>query len=227
MTSNKLAQKEKETWIAKVNIDTLIANTGGAVSEFDLDRVRLSGGGWQAPTLEGSLANAPTLTGVIVHWRDCRAYWSSDMSSGTSAPDCFSRDSKVGVGTPGGDCTMCQYSQFGSDGGRGQACKLMRQLLLLQEGELIPKIVILPPTSVGPCRKYFLRLASAGKPIWSVITELGIAQARNAQGITYPVATFKLVGEVPQDITDELRNYGNVVGALISGREITAEDYIG
>lgn len=171
------SEKPVKTWPAALNLDTLVANTGGTLHEFDLDRAKLTSGGWELPSLDGT-AHCGALTGVIVYWRDCRARWEGELGG---VPVCYSKEAKIGTGIPGGDCASCEYAQFGSDAaGRGQACKLMRQLLVLLQGELLPKVATLPPTSISPCRKYFLRLASVGKPIWSVVTELATTTAKNA-----------------------------------------------
>ena len=76
------------------DLDTINAalstNVGaGALSEFDLPRIKMPAGGglqWAVPTLEGE-AMEPVIEGVIVLARDTRAYYSQPISkSGGSQP---------------------------------------------------------------------------------------------------------------------------------------------
>jgi len=95
------------------------------------------------------------LSGIIIAWRDTRAYWSVPMeeSDGNMPPDCYSLDARTGEGEPGGNCHKCPNAEFGSGSkGEGQACKLVRQLFLVREDNLLPEIVHLPPSSLKPAR---------------------------------------------------------------------------
>src|SRR5262249_1306022 len=139
------------------------------------------------------------LTGIIIGWRDTRSYWSIPMeeSDGNMPPDCYSLDARAGIGKPGGDCARCPLSQFGSGPkGDGQACKLVRQLSLIRDQNLLPEIVSLPPSSVKAARQYFMRLASKGVPCFSVITRIGLEKTKNAQGIAYARAVLTSAGRL-------------------------------
>ncbi len=186
-----------QTPLAEIR-DAVSANLGdGGMSATDLERIKIPAGGgtaWTLQTLDGE-EMVKELAGIIVAWRDTRAYWSVPMESseGSMPPDCFSLDARTGTGTPGGNCHKCPFAEFGSDPkGEGQACKLVRQLFFVREENLLPEIVSLPASSVKPARQYFMRLASKAVPCYSLITRIGLEKTKNAQGIVYSRATFHL-----------------------------------
>ena len=70
---------------------------GGAVSEFDLPRIKVMSGAalWLIPSLEGD-ETAPRIEGVIVYARDTRVYYAS-KDAGNVPPDCSSTDGITGT----------------------------------------------------------------------------------------------------------------------------------
>ena len=130
--------------------ESIRANLGdaGSVGVFDLDTIRVPAAGGQrfaVPSLEGE-QEAKAIEGVVVAWKDPRAYWRLSMGSGggANAPDCSSPDGVRGVGDPGGDCATCPMNQWGSAVGddgkpkKGKACKEMRNLFIVRPSDRIP-----------------------------------------------------------------------------------------
>lgn len=180
--ANMDAEKMQE--IINVNIGS------GGISRFDLDRLKVPSGGstkWEVPTLEGQKTQK-TVAGIVLHWKDVRAYWQDSYSGGGTPPDCYSDDAVVGVGNPGGKCNECPFSEFGSaEEGAGQACKQMRILFILREQDILPLALTAPPTSVQSVKKYFMRLASKGMPFYGCITEFNLEKDVNSNGVEYSV----------------------------------------
>jgi hypothetical protein len=200
----------------------------------DLDRVRVpSGGGtaWAIPTLEGDEDMVKQIEGVIVHYRPARAYWSQslDESGGGSPPDCSAPDGKHGVGEPGGACAACPLNQFGSasDGGRGKACKEMRLLFILKPDSLLPLVLVLPPTSIKPFKKYLQRLTSAAVPYSKVQSTIGLEKTKNKDNIEFAQATFKVVEKLDPASADHVAAYAESMRAAFEAVEITADDAAG
>jgi hypothetical protein len=197
--------------------EAMEANVGdGGLTAGDFDRIKVPAGGGTAWTIQGLDGEEilKEVAGIVVAWRDTRAYWSVPMeqSEGNMPPDCYSLDARTGTGKPGGDCHKCPLAQFGSDaGGPGQACKLVRQLFLIREENLLPEIVNLPPSSIKPARQYFLRLASKGVPCYSVITKIGLEKTRNAQGIVYSRATFASGGRLAPEQARRAKEYAAMI----------------
>ncbi len=212
--------------------DAVAANFGdGGMTVSDFERVKIPAGGGTAWTLQGLDGEemAKELTGIIVAWRDTRAYWSVPMekSDGNMPPDCYSLDARTGVGKPGGDCRKCPFAQFGSDPrGEGQACKLVRQLFFLREENLLPEIVTLPPSSIKPARQYFMRLASKAVPCYSLFTKIALEKTKNAQGIVYSRAAFTSGGRLTPEQAARAKEYAAMLQPLLESAPLapTAKD---
>jgi hypothetical protein len=176
----------------------------GAVSEFDLPRIKIMSGAafWLIPKLEGD-ETAPSIEGVIVFARDTRAYYAS-KDAGNVPPDCSSSDAITGVCKPGinlgGDCAKCPMAQYGSAvDGDGQACKQVKQLFMLRGESMFPEVVSLPPTSVKNARQFFLKLASQGVPYFHALVQIPLEKAQNGAGQTYGKASLKFVRRLSSD----------------------------
>jgi hypothetical protein len=201
--------------------EAVITNVGeSGLTAGDFERIKVPAGGgtaWSVQGLDGE-EMIKELAGIIIAWRDTRAYWSVPMeeSDGNMPPDCYSMDARTGIGKPGGDCHKCPLAQFGSDAkGEGQACKLIRQLFLIREDNLLPEIVNLPPSSVKPARQYFLRLASKGAPCYSVITKLSLEKAKNAQGIVYAKAVLTSGGRLTSEQAQLAKQYATMIDPFL------------
>ena len=164
--------------------------------QFDMDRIRIPSGGqtsWQIVDLEGEETAEKEISGIIVHFSDPRRLYKEafEKTGGGTPPDCASDDGISGVGDPGGLCAKCPFAQFGSavdkDGkaSRGQACQQRRMLFLVRQGEIIPTIVSLPPTSLKAARTFFLRLGGRMLPYWAVSVALSLEKDKNREGIEY------------------------------------------
>jgi hypothetical protein len=224
MQSKEVAKKEPgSSPFVILNADIAVireamkTNVGEAgLSAGDLERIKVPAGGgtaWTIQTLDGEEL-LKELVGIIISWRDTRAHWSVPMeeSDGNMPPDCYSLDARIGEGKPGGDCHKCPLAQFGSDPkGEGQACKLIRQLFLIREGNMLPEIVSLPPSSVKPARQYFLRLASKGVPTYGVVTKIGLEKTKNGQGIAYAKATLTSGGRLPPEQAQRAKDYAAMI----------------
>lgn len=216
----------------QVLLEAMAENIGNqGLTAFDLDRVTIPAGGgksWTVPTLEGE-ESAKTLEGVIVGWREPRAYWrlSLDESGGNTPPDCSSDDGVVGVGDPGGQCAKCQFAQFGSkEGSDGQACKQMRLLFIVRPSDMLPLALFLPPTSLKACKQYFLRLASQGIPYYGVITKLALESDKNAGGVAYSKAVPTMAGQLAPEDIEKVKAYSQAIKGSLDRVRIEDADAV-
>lgn len=207
--------------------EVLQENLGGeAISAFELDRVKVpSGGGttWEVPTLEG-VEDAKAIEGVVIYFKNQNAYWKEKYDGQNNPPNCVSNDGMVGIGTPGGDCAVCPLNAFGSEG-KGKACKNMRPLFVLREGDVLPLVLTLPPTSLKDARKYFLRLASKGIPYYGVITEITLDKDKNENGITYSKAKLSLKGRLDPDTVKKLKAFQDSLKPALDAVKVDRESY--
>ncbi|WP_447983806.1 hypothetical protein [Nitrospira sp. Nam74] len=190
--------------------DALAANIGvGGINPMELDRLKIpSGGGlvWTVPTLAGDQM-MKEVEGIILHFKDTRAYWPDAYGGQNNPPQCQSDDSITGVGDPGVACAVCRLAKQGSappkkpgEISRSQACKQMRALFLLRPTDVLPIIAVLPPTSIAPCRKHFTRVLGQG-PIWEQVTALTLEADRNNDGLAYSKAAFRFVRKLTNEET--------------------------
>lgn len=171
---------------------------GERLGLWDLPRITVPAGGgliWQLPDGTG----AQRIEAVIIHRQLTRAYWPAAFSGGPEPPACSSHDAVTGIGDPGGECARCPMAQWGSDGDRGQACKLITWLFLLRDGEPVPTLMVLPPSAATPVRQYVVQLLTRGLPYWAVRTAIGLERRQSASGIAYSAPRFEVVGQLDEE----------------------------
>lgn len=210
-------------------------NLGGeGLDVFDIDRIKIPSGGilqWAVPTIEGTTEMVKELEGVIVFQKQVRAYWSKSLDDGgATAPDCKSDDNHVGAGNPGGYCRECPLAKFGSatdkkgEPAKGQACKLMMLVFILGDEGFLPRIVVLPPTSVGPMRKYLVRLTERAILASTVVTKLELEEDKNDAGIKYSKAKPSIVGKLNDEKAAQLKSYIANLSKMFASEGVQDDD---
>jgi hypothetical protein len=171
--------------------EAITENMGdGGMSVSDLMKVKVPSGGGRAWDVgEDSLKE---LKGIVVFHTSPNAYWADSFTGASNPPDCSSVDGKTGTGNPGGDCASCAMNQFGSDGGKGKACKNMKRLYILLEGNMLPIRLDLPPTSLKAYRQYTVKLTTGAVPYWACETVLTLRKEKNPEGIEYSIVEFRM-----------------------------------
>ncbi len=225
----------------------------GGLSPFDLDRVKIPGGGslmWTIPSIDGE-TESKELFGIIAAWADKRSFWakSMDESGGGSPPDCSSEDGEVGFGYPIGhpdldeselehrfnndgsehlsggpfECMRCPLSQFGSGKGQAQACKSMKFVFLISPERLLPMLLSVPPSSLRAFRQYMLQLASSGARYNNVVTKFTLEKEQK------PVLHSRLVASKASSIDPalipQIDEYTRALKPLISRIGTQRMDY--
>jgi hypothetical protein len=187
------------------SLEIMMENLGSnGVGSLDLQRVKVATGGATEWVIDGE---PPTheIEGVLLAWRMQRIFWKGVYGqAGTRRPlDCISNDGFTGIGNPGGPCNKCPLSEFGSaPSGRGQACKQVRQLLVLRPDNMLPHLLSVPPTSLKAAAQYFINLSSRNLHHWGLVTKLRLERTVNEAGIAYA----KIVFTPGRQFTEEQRN---------------------
>jgi hypothetical protein len=186
------------------------AQTASGVSPFDLQRIKMPTGGnlaWSVPTAAGE-EPMKSFEGIILDWIETRVYWEGtiDKTGGGQPPDCQAEDGVHGSGRYGvgstenrsGLCKTCPMAQWGSkEGGRGQACRSVRQVAILRPGELLPTLLFLSPASLRPFRQYVFSLASKAIAPSQAVTSFGLIKAQSGGGVPYAQVAPKLAALIP------------------------------
>ena len=212
MAKNEVATTEKN-----FNLVTLTGELKEAVAEeldglgtLPFERAKIPSGGGLAFELPGETEDEPVmstdLTGVLIHHHPVNAYWKEEYAGGNVQPDCSSHDGKQGVERETGeihDCSKSPHNQFGSGkNGSGKACKNNHRCYILQEGNPVPIILALPPTSLKYIRDYIgKRILLKGLRCYDAVTKITLKKEKSADGITYSRAAFAFVSK----LTDEQR----------------------
>lgn len=198
-----------------------------AAISFDRAKFPTAGGKqFSLPGIEGD-EYTTSIEGVIVAHHTTRAYWAKPFS-GSTPPDCYSVDGRVGIGEPGGECARCPLNQWGSDnkGGRGKACKEMRRVYLLRHDEAIPILVTLPPTSLAAYQQYANRLVRGHLSVKQVITRIGLEQQKNQDGIEFSKATMAAQGRLSPEQVQAVRDVSKVLEQFIYSVPVESDDYV-
>ena len=228
----------------KFQVPALSNDMGQAFNEemeglsVDFDRVKIPSGGGLTFELPGEDEDdyemEKSIVGVIVDHHPTNAYWDESYSGANNPPDCSSMDGKAGIDQDGNthDCASCPHNQWGSgtkpDGtaGRGKACKNMRRVYVLREGEMFPLLLTLPPTSLKNFGNFVAkRVLGKGQRPASVLTEVSLKKATSGDGISYSQATFKVIGTLPAEKAEEAKRYSDGIKVFTRQLAIGADDF--
>ncbi|MCD7862208.1 MAG: hypothetical protein LUG61_01525 [Lachnospiraceae bacterium] len=233
MAKNELAVMEN------FDLQTLGGDLAEAISEeldglgtIPFDRVKIPSGGGLAFEVPGEDENNPEtasdLTGVILHHHPVNAYWKDKFEGGNEPPDCSSADGKVGIVRETGECkscATCPYNQFGSDG-TGKACKNVHRVYMLREGNPVPLILSLPPTSLKYMRDYIAkRILLKGIRCYDAVTKITLKKEKSSGGITYSRAAFTFVGKLTPEQAAQAKAMAEQIKSMDASVEVNDDDY--
>ncbi len=213
------------------------ANLGGAgVDISTLDKITVPPGGgiaFTVPGLEGP-ESVSKLSGIILLAPAQNGYWARSIEDGpTDPPACFSNDGRTGYGDPfdTGEsgthvCAGCPKKAWGTDPkGKGKACRDLRPIYLLQEGDYVPVVIQTSRMSLKPFQQYLQRLAKAGIVYYSCVTEIGLTQESKPGTPTYSRLTFAMKSVLPKEARPILAEYRALLEQHAS-QPPTAEDAV-
>lgn len=187
------------------DIKDIIAEEMDGLGAIPFDIIKIPSGGGLSFELPGESEDTPVaateLVGIIVDHHPVNALWMNEYDGSNNQPDCSSFDGKTGIDGNGEvkQCASCPYNQFGSarNGGKGKACKNMHRIYILMNGQVIPMLLVLPPTSLAAWRNYIgKKIVVKGKRPWMVLTKVTLKKEKNENGIAYSQAVFSKVADL-------------------------------
>lgn len=220
------------------NLVTLTGDLAQAVAEemdglgtIPFDRVKIPAGGATAFELPGEeedeTENADELVGVILDHNPINAYWASEYTGGNEQPDCSSYDGKKGLDRVTGEiknCETCPYNRYDTDGRK--ACKNIHRVFILREGNPVPLILSLPPTSLRYMRDYIgKRVLLKGFRSWQVLTRITLKKEKSKSGITYSRAAFAFVDKLTPEQEQAAASMREMIRNSYKTIDIDAGDY--
>jgi hypothetical protein len=201
--------------------------------QLSFPRVKIPSGGGLAFEVPGDDPENPNtekeIVGVIVDHHPVNAYWADKYAGGNNPPDCSSMDAKFGVDQDGNrkPCNSCPMNEWGTaEDGRGKACKNMHRVYILREGEMLPLLLTLPPTSLKNISDYLgLRIVSKGLRSYGVVSKVSLKKAQNAGGINYSQAVFALAGKLAPAQVSAMAEYSQGIKVLTRLLAVGADEY--
>lgn len=207
------------------------AMEGIEISPNDLPRIKVPSGGGQFWTVkvDGEDTTTKKLVGVLVFHKSQRVFWEDPEPKGL-APNCvsldnvrpesggmFAADGPNAAMNPTGLCANCPMSQKGSDlkGGKGSACKQQMLLFLLNEGQMLPVVVTVPPSSRRSIQQFIVNLVQNKTPWWQVKVELTLEKASNSAGNEFARIVAKSLGKLSDDEAKAVKDYGSYIRAMV------------
>jgi len=202
----------------------IVENLGDEdITQFDLRKAKVEGKTWIIPGIDKE-TETKELIGIIVLKQTARSYWEKGIDEGAemTPPDCASADGEIGVGNPGGACYKCPLSQWGSDpkGGKGQACTKKAILYILQEDDILPIVVSVPPSSLKNFKNYFLGLTSKNIPFFGVKTKLMIEESKNGNGIKYSIIIPSMVEVLEPQVKTRVKSYSDSIKSFLKRSDV-------
>lgn len=125
-------------------------------------------------------------------------------------------------------CDRCPLSGWGTaaDGGRGQACKALRRLVLLIDGWTTPAIMTLPPTSAKIWDLYASsRARTPGHSYFTVRTRFDLERKANAAGTQYSVVKLSVAAPLTDAETSAVLGIRAQYADLVRSMEIEPAEY--
>lgn len=234
-----MAKNEMTVAEGKFNLQTMDGDLAIAIAEemdglgsIPFDRVKIPSGGGLAFEVPSEDEDNPDmvkdLTGVILYHHPINAFWKDKFNGGNEAPDCSSMDGKLGIVRESGECKNCEgcpYNQFAEDGS-GKQCKNMHRIYFLREGNPIPLLISLPPTSLKFMRDYIgKKIVLKGMRSYDAVTKITLKREKSKDGIDYSRAAFMFVDMLDQDQREAARQMAMNLKARNSEIEVESGDY--
>lgn len=209
-----------------------IAEEMDGLGTIPFDRVKIPSGGGIAFEVPGEDEDNPDsvkeLVGVILFHHPVNAYWKEKFQGGNEKPDCSSYDGKQGVDRETGeckDCSTCPFNQFGSDG-LGKACKNVHRVYMLREGNPVPLILSLPPTSLKYMRDYIgKRVLLKNLRCYDVITKITLKKETSSSNIVYSRAAFEFAGKLNDQQRAEAKAMADTIKGMDKNIDVDESDY--
>jgi len=174
------------------------------------------------------------IDGVVVFTHRLNGYWPNAFGASNNPEDkipvCSSMDGKSGLNTQTGaleDCEHCPFNAYGSDtkGGKGKACKNMRRIYMMRNGDPNFYLLTVPPTSIKEVNKTLNRILAKGIPYTGLLLTFKLSKATNTNGIDYSTVVIEKKGVLPPEIAAAACDMRRQIKAKYKEMTISLDDY--
>lgn len=213
--------------ITSVDVSTTaedISEELDGLGSIPFDRVKWPTGGsttFEVPNEEDEeeFETVEKITGVIAYHHPMNSRWANEFNGENEPPVCAAMDGKKGLNIETGeviDCATCPYNQFDSNGKTsGKACKNIHRMYIIRDGNPVPLVVSLPPTSLSSLRNYIgKKLLIRGKKTTSVVTEITLKKEVSKNNMKYSKAVFKRVGDLVAGQIESIKSLTEMIKSI-------------
>lgn len=200
--------------------------TDEVIGAGDLPRITLPSGTssvWELPSIQGPQP-AASFEGILVSWKRNRGYWPNKYSGQGESPDCKSLDGITGIGDPGGLCEDCPLSKWNNETSEPPACTNQRVLFIVRENNILPLVLVLPPTSIPAMRKLMLNLTNEKLPYWAVVISFALEKDKSSGGITFSKLNPSVVRVLDSEEQKRVKGYVYLIKNLVQKTHAGPED---
>lgn len=179
--------------------------------------------------------------GVILFTHRLNGYWPNAFGTASNPEDkipvCSSMDGKTGVVQTGDrtgeviNCETCPFNQYGTgvdekgNQKKGKACKNMRRIYLMMDGDPNFYLLTVPPTSIKDVNKQLAKILASGTPYTSMIVGFTLEKAQNSNGVAYSKVVVKKKGLLPQSAAAQVLKLRNQIKAQYQSMTLTLDEY--
>ena len=187
---------------------------------------------------EGDAEPMKEIQGVIVFTHRLSGYWPGSFGSTKDAKDkipvCSSMDGKTGLRPETGEvmeCESCPFNQYGTgvdekgNPSRGKACKNMRRIYLMMDGDPNFYLLSVPPTSIKDVNKQLTKILASGTPYTGMIVSLTLERVQNSGGIFYSKVIIKKKGLLPPSAAARVIQLRSEIKKQYQSMALTLDDY--
>jgi hypothetical protein len=229
---NEITMIDARSYLSNIDsceIDSFLSETGERIDMSILTRVTVPAGGGVVWTIgdDDDMETAKTIDGIMCLYKPSWVLWGSELMEEGDLPVLVSDDGATAwqvsddigdldpelldaarIAEGQYDMSQLHYCQFGSaPNERGKRMKERRILGILREGDMLPLIIDLPPTSIKAVKTAMLGkiIPKTGKYYQRAVVSLGL-RSESKGGNTYSVATMKLLGLVDEATAERVRS---------------------
>lgn len=176
------------------------------------------------------------INAVIVFTHRVGGFWPGGYGDDeqNKIPVCSSMDGKTGLNIQTGEITSCEncpMNQFGSAidqkgmAAKGKACKNMRRLYMMMDGDPNFYLLTVPPTSIRDVNKQLAKIMAGGVPYTGLVVRLTLEKTQNAAGVAYSKVVIGKSGLLPPAVSAVAKEMRRQIKEQYQSMAITADDY--
>lgn len=204
-------------------------------------KIKIPSGGGLAYEVQGEdeddVEYMKEIKGIIIFTHRANGFWPGAYGDDdqNKIPVCSSMDGKTGIWSDTGEvrsCETCPMNQFGSATdqkgaqSRGKACKNMRRIYLVMDGDPNFYLLTVPPTSTKDVNKQLQKIIGGGTPYTGLIVSLKLEKTQNAAGVAYSRVLVSKSGLLTPEVAAMAKEMRRQIKEQYKNMALTLDDYV-